>query len=47
MLETRDFFRRESGSQIKGDHEYLFKHMLIREVAYATRPRPAGSGTPR
>jgi class 3 adenylate cyclase/tetratricopeptide (TPR) repeat protein len=39
MLETRDFIRRESGSQIKGDHEYLFKHMLIREVAYATRPR--------
>jgi class 3 adenylate cyclase/tetratricopeptide (TPR) repeat protein len=41
MLETRDFIRRESGSQIQGDQEYLFKHMLIREVAYATLPRAA------
>ncbi len=41
MLETRDFIHRESGSQIKGDHEYVFKHMLIREVAYATLPRAA------
>jgi tetratricopeptide (TPR) repeat protein len=41
MLETRDFIRRESESQIQGDHEYLFKHMLIREVAYATLPRAA------
>ena len=41
MLESRDFIRRESGSQIQGDHEYLFKHMLIREVAYATLPRAA------
>jgi len=39
MLEVRDFIRRESASQIEGDHEYLFKHMLIREVAYATLPR--------
>jgi tetratricopeptide (TPR) repeat protein len=41
ILESRDFIRRESGSQIQGDHEYLFKHMLIREVAYATLPRAA------
>ena len=41
MLESRDFIHRESGSQIQGDHEYLFKHMLIREVAYATLPRAA------
>ena len=48
MLESRDFIHRESGSQIQGDHEYLFKHMLIREVAYATLPRAARrSGTPR
>jgi tetratricopeptide (TPR) repeat protein len=38
MLEARDFIHREAGSQIQGDHEYLFKHMLIREVAYATLP---------
>ena len=41
MLESRDFIHRESESQIQGDHEYLFKHMLIREVAYATLPRAA------
>jgi tetratricopeptide (TPR) repeat protein len=41
ILEARDFIHRESGSQIQGDHEYLFKHMLIREVAYATLPRAA------
>jgi class 3 adenylate cyclase/tetratricopeptide (TPR) repeat protein len=41
ILETRDFIHRESASQIQGDHEYLFKHMLIREVAYATLPRAA------
>ena len=39
MLEARDFIHRESVSQIQGDHEYLFKHMLTREVAYATLPR--------
>jgi class 3 adenylate cyclase/tetratricopeptide (TPR) repeat protein len=44
ILETRDFIHRESGSQIQGDHEYLFKHMLIREVAYATLPRAARRG---
>ena len=41
ILEIRDFIHRESASQIQGDHEYLFKHMLIREVAYATLPRAA------
>ena len=39
LLEARDFIRRESASQIQGDREYMFKHMLIREVAYATLPR--------
>jgi tetratricopeptide (TPR) repeat protein len=41
LLETRDFVRRESSSQIQGDREYTFKHMLIREVAYSTLPRAA------
>ncbi|MFN2590434.1 MAG: AAA family ATPase, partial [Actinomycetota bacterium] len=40
-LEARDFVRRESASQIQGDREYTFKHMLIREVAYSTLPRAA------
>jgi class 3 adenylate cyclase/tetratricopeptide (TPR) repeat protein len=41
LLESRDFIRREPTSQIQGDHEYTFKHMLIREVAYTTLPRAA------
>ncbi|MGH7318162.1 MAG: ATP-binding protein, partial [Candidatus Rokuibacteriota bacterium] len=41
LLETRDFIRRQPTSRIAGDHEYLFKHILTMEVAYATLPRPA------
>ena len=41
LLESRDFIRREPTSQIQGDREYTFKHMLIREVAYTTLPRAA------
>jgi class 3 adenylate cyclase/tetratricopeptide (TPR) repeat protein len=39
VLEARDLVRRRPTSQIAGDTEYSFKHMLIREVAYATLPR--------
>jgi class 3 adenylate cyclase len=38
-LEARDLVRREPTSQLAGDVEYTFKHMLIREVAYATVAR--------
>jgi class 3 adenylate cyclase/tetratricopeptide (TPR) repeat protein len=38
-LEARDFIRRVPSSRVRGDVEYLFKHILIREVAYATLPR--------
>jgi class 3 adenylate cyclase len=38
-LEARDLIRRESASQVKDDAEFSFKHILIREVAYATLPR--------
>jgi class 3 adenylate cyclase/tetratricopeptide (TPR) repeat protein len=38
-LEVRDFIRRVPSSRVRGDVEYLFKHMLIRDVAYATLPR--------
>jgi class 3 adenylate cyclase/tetratricopeptide (TPR) repeat protein len=41
VLESRDFIRRDPTSQIQGDREYIFKHMLIREVAYTTLPRAA------
>ncbi len=39
VLEARDFVRRDSTSQVAGDAQFTFKHMLIREVAYATVPR--------
>jgi tetratricopeptide (TPR) repeat protein len=38
-LEARDFVRRDPSSQLAGDAQFTFKHMLIREVAYATVPR--------
>ena len=38
-LEARDLIRRESSSWIEGDEQFMFKHVLIREVAYATLPR--------
>jgi class 3 adenylate cyclase/tetratricopeptide (TPR) repeat protein len=41
VLEARDFVRRDTSSQLAGDVQYTFKHMLIREVAYATVPRAA------
>jgi class 3 adenylate cyclase/tetratricopeptide (TPR) repeat protein len=39
LLEARDLIRRDSSSQLSGDLQFTFKHMLIREVAYSTLPR--------
>ena len=39
VLEARDLVRRDGSSQLAGDVQYTFKHMLIREVAYSTVPR--------
>ena len=39
VLEARDFVRRDAASDLSGDVQFTFKHMLIREVAYATVPR--------
>jgi class 3 adenylate cyclase/tetratricopeptide (TPR) repeat protein len=39
VLEARDFVRRDAASDLFGDVQFTFKHMLIREVAYATVPR--------
>jgi class 3 adenylate cyclase len=39
VLEARDLIRREPTSQLAGDTEFSFKHMLIHEVAYSTVPR--------
>ncbi len=39
LLEARDLVRRDPSSELGGDVQFTFKHMLIREVAYATVPR--------
>jgi class 3 adenylate cyclase len=43
LLESRDLIRQRSGSSLEGEVEYVFKHALTREVAYAglTKPRRA------
>jgi class 3 adenylate cyclase/tetratricopeptide (TPR) repeat protein len=38
-LEERDLIRRDATSQVADDAQFTFKHILIREVAYATLPR--------
>jgi len=38
-LEARDLIRREPLSWIEGEEQFGFKHVLIRDVAYATVPR--------
>ena len=39
VLEARDFIRHDPSSQLAGDVQFTFRHMLIREVAYSTVPR--------
>jgi class 3 adenylate cyclase/tetratricopeptide (TPR) repeat protein len=39
LLEARDLVRRDPTSQLAGDTQFTFKHMLISDVAYATVPR--------
>jgi class 3 adenylate cyclase/tetratricopeptide (TPR) repeat protein len=39
LLEARDLIRRMPTSELEGDTEFAFRHMLIREVAYGTLPR--------
>jgi class 3 adenylate cyclase/tetratricopeptide (TPR) repeat protein len=39
ILELRDLVRHDPLSQLAGDVQFTFKHMLIREVAYGTLPR--------
>jgi class 3 adenylate cyclase/tetratricopeptide (TPR) repeat protein len=38
-LEVREFIRRDAASDLAGDVQFTFKHVLIRDVAYATVPR--------
>ncbi|MGH2463590.1 MAG: ATP-binding protein [Candidatus Limnocylindria bacterium] len=39
LLEERDFVRRRAGSSLAGQREYVIKHALTREVAYASLPK--------
>jgi class 3 adenylate cyclase len=39
-LEQRDLIRREAVARIQGEQQFSFKHVLIRDVAYQTLPRP-------
>ncbi|HZO63225.1 MAG TPA: adenylate/guanylate cyclase domain-containing protein [Gaiellaceae bacterium] len=39
VLEARDFVRRDPSSQVAGDAQFTFRHILIRDVAYAMVPR--------
>lgn len=38
-LEAKDLIRRQPSSSMPGDIEFLFRHMLIRDVCYATLTR--------
>jgi predicted ATPase len=38
-LEHRDLIRRDAVSRIRGEQQFTFKHVLIRDVAYQTLPR--------
>ena len=40
-LLLRDFVTRESRSSISGERAYRFKHVLIRDVAYASLAKAA------
>jgi class 3 adenylate cyclase/tetratricopeptide (TPR) repeat protein len=38
-LEDKDLVVSSAGSRLAGEHEYVFKHVLIRDVAYSTLPK--------
>jgi tetratricopeptide (TPR) repeat protein len=40
-LERKEFVRRERHSSVEGDDQYAFRHVLVRDVAYAQIPRGA------
>ncbi|KKK91393.1 hypothetical protein LCGC14_2713420, partial [marine sediment metagenome] len=42
-LEEKDIIVPESGGQLAGEREFAFKHVLIRDVAYATLPKAVRS----
>jgi tetratricopeptide (TPR) repeat protein len=40
-LERRELLRRERGSQVVGERQYAFRHVLVRDVAHSQLPRAA------
>jgi predicted ATPase len=38
-LQEKDLVVPSAGSRLAGEHEYAFKHVLIRDVAYSTLPK--------
>jgi class 3 adenylate cyclase/tetratricopeptide (TPR) repeat protein len=38
-LQEKDLVISSAGSRLAGEHEYAFKHVLIRDVAYSTLPK--------
>ena len=48
-LERKEFVRRERRSSVASETEYVFRHVLVRDVAYGQVPRarPGGEAPPR
>jgi hypothetical protein len=46
-LERKEFVRRERRPSVAGEQEYAFRHLLVRDVAYAQIPRRARSAKHR
>jgi class 3 adenylate cyclase len=40
-LERKEFVRRDRRSSVEGEEQYAFRHVLVRDVAYAQMPRAA------
>jgi class 3 adenylate cyclase len=40
-LERKEFLRRERRSQVAGERQYAFRHVLVRDVTYSQLPRAA------
>ena len=43
-LERREFLRRERRSQVAGERQYAFRHVLVRDVAATLEKVVAGGG---
>jgi class 3 adenylate cyclase/tetratricopeptide (TPR) repeat protein len=46
-LERKEFLRRERRSAVAGERQYVFRHVLVRDVAYGQLPRAARAGKHR